>query len=402
MTRLHPIEKPPPIPLLNFLLAPDSLKGSLCAAAACAAMERGARRATGSTPARFISVPLADGGEGTVAALLQGADGTAQTATVRGPLGDEVAAQWAILPDQRAVIEMAQASGLTLVAPDRRDAGRASSFGTGELILAALDAGCRELLIGIGGSATTDGGAGALQALGARFLDVDRTELAPGGLALQNLNAIDLSNLDERLQSATITVLCDVTNPLCGPNGAAHIYGPQKGASPLEVSQLDAALSHFARTGSTAFGRELQNEPGAGAAGGMGFGLMTFLNARLRPGIEVVLEATNFAEKLEVADFVLTAEGSIDAQTRFGKALAGVASAARQAKNGQGVPVIAFGGTIKLSGEELQQMGIATALPLPDGPMPLEECVARADELLADAAERVVRLLQQGHRFSAA
>jgi len=355
-------------------------------------MERGARRALGST-ASFTSVPLADGGEGTVAALLQGAGGTAQTAPVRGPLGDPVAAQWAILPDGRAVIEMAQASGLTLIAAERRDAGRASSFGTGELIRATLDDGCRELLIGIGGSATTDGGAGALQALGARFLDKQGNELPPGGLALRWLSQVDLSNFDERLKSAKVTVLCDVSNPLCGPHGAAHIYGPQKGASPLEVQQLDAALEHYARVCSTAFNRDMQHEPGAGAAGGMGFGLMTFLNAQLRPGIEVVLEATHFAEKLEAADFVLTAEGSIDAQTRCGKALSGVADAARQARQGQGVPVIAFGGTVKLSGAELQEMGIAAALPLPDGPMALEECIARADELLCDAAERAVRLL---------
>lgn len=379
--------------MLHFLLAPDSLKGSLAASAACAAMERGARRALGSTPCRFTTVPLADGGEGTVAALLQGAGGTAKTAIVRGPLGDPVEAQWAVLPDGRAIIEMAQASGLTLIPAARRAAGRASSFGTGELIRAALDCGCRELLVGIGGSATTDGGAGALQALGAQFLDAHGNELAPGGLALQQLNTIDLSGLDERLQDAKLRVLCDVSNPLCGPNGAAHIYGPQKGASPTEVEQLDAALQHFARISSTATGRDIQHEPGAGAAGGMGFGLMTFLQAQLRPGIEVVLEATRFAEKLESADFVLTAEGSIDAQTRFGKALAGVASAARRAKNGRGVPVIAFGGTIKLSGDELQQIGITAALPSPDGPMSLEECIARADELLCDAAERAVRLL---------
>jgi glycerate kinase len=356
-------------------------------------MERGARRALGSTLANFISVPLADGGEGTVAALQQGAGGTAQTDMVRGPLGDPVAGEWALLPDGRAVIEMAQASGLTLIAPERRDAARASSFGTGELILAALDYGCRELLIGIGGSATTDGGAGALQALGARLLDAQNKALAPGGIALQYLNTIDLSGLDERLQDVKVTVLCDVSNPLCGPNGAAHIYGPQKGAAPATVEQLDAALGRFARIAGDTMGSDLQHEPGAGAAGGMGFGLMTFLNARLRPGIEVVLEATRFEEKLETADFVLTAEGSIDAQTRFGKALCGVANAARRAKGSRGVPVVAFGGTVKLSGAELHEMGIAAALPLPNGPMSLEECVARADDLLSDAAERAVRLL---------
>jgi glycerate kinase len=389
--------------VISFLLAPDSLKGSLSALQACAALERGARRAlsdtTSNTPSTttnpscyFTAVPLADGGEGTVAALVQGAGGELRQTTVRGPLGEPVQAQWAILSDGRAVIEMAQASGLTLVPPERRSAIRASSYGTGEIIRAALDAGCRELLVGIGGSATTDGGAGTLQALGARLLNEQGADLPPGGAALYQLAHIDTAHLDQRLAQVQITILCDVTNPLYGSEGASYVYGPQKGASPDEVEVLDAALRNFARVAAATTGQDLAMQVGAGAAGGIGFGLMTFAGARLTSGIEMVLAVTDFARKLETADLVLTAEGSIDAQTPHGKALAGVARAARAAKNGHGVPVIAFGGAVNLSGEELHRMGIVAALPLPDAPISLSECVACADDLLSDAAERAVRL----------
>jgi len=356
-------------------------------------MERGIRRVLGSDNCAITHVPLADGGEGTVDALLASTGGTRQTSTVRGPLGEPVQASWGILPNGSAVIEMAQASGLPLVPPELRDAGRASSFGTGELIRAALDAGCHSFLLGLGGSATTDGGTGLLQALGARFLDSRGAELPPGGAALASLHHIDLSALDERLAQSQITVLCDVTNPLYGPYGAAPVYGPQKGASPAEVKQLNAALENFAGIATQVTGLKLHDQPGAGAAGGMGYGLLTFAGARLQPGIEVVLAAANFGELLEKADLVLTAEGAIDVQTPQGKALAGVARAARSAHEGKGVPVIAFGGAVKLTGTELEELGIIAALPLPDGPMALDECVQRAGELLADAAERAMRLV---------
>ncbi|MBV9865165.1 MAG: glycerate kinase [Abitibacteriaceae bacterium] len=378
--------------MLHIILAPDSFKGSLSATQACAALERGARGALNGIECQFTAVPLADGGEGTVDALLRGAGGTSQTVRVRGPLRDEVEAQWGLLAGGQAVVEMAQASGLTLVPPEHRSAGQASSYGTGQVIQAALEAGCRELLIGIGGSATTDGGAGALQALGVRFLDANGRELPPGGTALNQLHRIDLTHLDPRLKDTKITVLCDVTNPLCGPDGAAFIYGPQKGASPREVEALDAALSHFADVVEATFGKDFRDIPGAGAAGGMGFGLMAFLGAHLTPGINAVLEATRFAAKLETADLVLTGEGSIDAQTLSGKALAGVADAARQVKDGAGVPIIAFGGAVRLTGTQLQDLGIMAALPLPDAPLSLQECVSRADELLSSAAERALRL----------
>jgi glycerate kinase len=281
---------------------------------------------------------------------------------------------------------------LTLVPPEKRRATLASSYGTGELIRAAFDEGCREILVGIGGSATTDGGSGALQALGVRFLDESCKPLSAGGATLQQLSAIDDSTLDSRLAQTTIRVLCDVTNPLSGESGAAHVYGPQKGASPDEVQVLDAALCHYAQVTSTHIGRDISQTPGAGAAGGMGFGLMAFCNAQLVPGIDFVLETANFTHKLESADLVLTAEGAIDEQTPQGKALAGIARASRNAKNGQGVPVVAFGGAVKLSGEEQRKMGIVAALPLADAPMTLEHSMANAARLLEDAVERAVSL----------
>ena len=355
-------------------------------------MQRGIRRV--SSDIETVCVPLADGGEGTVEAFVAAAGGDIFTTHVHDPLGRKIAACWARLPDGTAVIEMAQASGLPLFAPHERDALRASSFGLGELIRHALNAGCRQFLIGVGGSATTDGGSGALRALGARFLDDDNRELPLGGAALRNLARLDLSGFDARVFESQIRVLCDVTNPLCGERGAAHVYGPQKGASPLQVEILNLALSHFADVCATSSTRTADDErdvTGAGAAGGTAFGLMRFCNARLVSGIDTILEVASFARKLESADLVLTAEGSIDEQTPQGKALAGVAQMARNAKNGAGVPVVAFGGRVTLDGTELQKMGIASAFPLCDGPCDIEYSMSHADVLLASAVERALR-----------
>ncbi|MEO6909214.1 MAG: glycerate kinase, partial [Abditibacteriaceae bacterium] len=315
----------------------------------------------------------------------------------RDPLLGEIEADWGILPDGTvidgtdnvgtAIIEMAQASGLTLSPEGKRDSLRASTFGTGQLIKAALDRGCLELLIGIGGSATTDGGAGCLEALGARFLDAHGKVLSPGGLALSDLHKIDLQSLDPRLGECHIKVLCDVTNPLCGPNGAAFVYAPQKGASPEDVQLLDQSLSHFADVAAQTLGRDLQNIPGAGAAGGLGFGLLAFLNAQLVPGIDTVLEVVHFEEKLQNADLVLTGEGSLDEQTLHGKTIAGVAAAAAKA----GVPVLAFGGRMQLNESQLNQLGVHDAFAISDPSMPLEESVRNAKVLLEDAVEQALR-----------
>ena len=359
-------------------------------------MRRGIERALQKRPVHFTLVPLADGGEGTLQAFLTAVGGEIKTQRVRDPLGRLINADWALLPDGSAVIEMAQASGLTLLARAERDALRASSFGTGELIRAALDCGCRKLLIGVGGSATSDGASGALSALGARFLDANGTEFPPGGAALSRLATMDLTNFDNRVLDCEIHVLCDVTNPLCGERGAARVYAPQKGATTEQIEILDAALSHFADVSSTRFACDFRDHAGAGAAGGTAFGLMTFCQARLTSGIEAILKVAQFAEKLETADLVLTAEGSIDAQTPQGKTLAGVAKMAKSAKNGNGVPVIAFGGQVILSGEELHQMGIVAAFPLPDAPRTTEYSMQNAAELLEKSVERALRLWMRG------
>jgi glycerate 2-kinase len=377
---------------IHFVLAPDSLKGSLSAVAVCAAMKLGIQRAMGQISYEISAVPLADGGEGTVEALLLSIGGEERIETVSNPLGDPVSAKWGILQNGQAVVEMAQASGLTLIPQSDRRPKEASSYGTGQLIKAALDAGCRNLLIGIGGSATIDGGAGALQALGVRLLDADGQELPGGGFALHRLKAIDLTHLDPRLQETQITVLSDVDNPLCGVNGAAYVYGPQKGATANDVKELDAALEHFAYIAATTTKKDFTTVKGAGAAGGMGFGFMSFLNAQLKAGIDVVLEATQIARKLETADLVLTAEGSIDFQTLHGKALSGVARVASSAKNGRGVPVIAFGGTVRLTSAQLQKLGILVAFPLPDAPLSLSKCMQQAEQLLINATERAIAL----------
>ena len=393
----------------SVLLAPDSFKGALSAAQCCHAMQRGICRV--SAEIEIVSVPLADGGEGTLEAFIAAGGGDIVTTTVHDPLGRKVRANWARLPDGTAVIEMAQASGLPLMAAHERDAlqtsaMRASSYGTGELIRQALGAGSRKLLIGVGGSATTDGGSGALRALGARFLDANDCELLDGGAALRDLARIDLTQFDGRVLDCEIRVLCDVTNPLCGERGAARVYAPQKGALPQDVELLDAALSHFAdvcaQTSSTRSNHNLRDSDlrdsdlrdvsGSGAAGGTAFGLMRFCDAQLVSGIDTVMEIARFAEKLEHADLVLTGEGSIDEQTPQGKALAGVAKMARRAKNGAGVPVVAFGGRVVLGGERLQAMGIASAFPIAAAPRTLEYSMSHASELLESAVERVMRL----------
>jgi glycerate kinase len=370
---------------MKIVIAPDSFKGSLTAVQAATAIQNGAARVFPN--ATFELCPLADGGEGTLDALLSATGGFSKTVRVRGPLGESVEARWGILPDGKGVIEMAQASGLPLVPPEKRDAKAASTFGTGQLISAALTANCREILVALGGSATTDGGAGALAALGVRFRDAREVVLWEGGAALSRLHTVDLRFFDERLKKVSFTLLCDVTNPLCGPDGAASIYGPQKGASSEDVKVLDAALHNFAQVTSRTIGRNLSNQPGAGAAGGLGFGLMAYCGATARAGVEVIIEAAGFEQKLEGADLVLTGEGSIDAQTMNGKVVAGVCHAAR-------VPVVAFGGRMELSREQMDALNLHSAFAIADEERGLEYSLTHAAELLEIAVERSLRLLK--------
>jgi len=376
---------------MRIIVAPDSFKGSLSALAVAEAMARGIR--TVFPEAEVVLVPIADGGEGTVEALVAATGGSLLHADVQGPLGEPVRAHWGVSGDgSTAFIEMASASGLPLVPREGRDPRRTSTFGTGELLQAALAAGLRRLVIGIGGSATNDGGTGMARALGVRFLDAQGQDLPEGGAALVRLARIDLSGLDQRLAECAILVACDVDNPLCGPRGASAVYGPQKGATPDMVAELDAALGVFAAVAAAATGRDIALLPGAGAAGGLGAGLLYFTPASLRPGVAIVLETTGFEALVQGADLVLTGEGRTDYQTAMGKAPVGVAAVAKR----HGVPVVCLSGGLGEGAEGVLAHGIDALASVVPEPMALEACMARGAALVEAGTARVCRLLQVG------
>lgn len=381
---------------MRIIVAPDSFKGSLSALAVAEAMERGIHAVYPA--AEVLKIPIADGGEGTVAALVAATAGRLLQLEARGPLGGPVPAHWGVSGDgSTAFLEMAAASGLPLVPREQRDPRVTSTYGTGELIRAALDAGLRRLVIGIGGSATNDGGSGMARALGVRFLDAAGRDLPEGGAALGRLARIDLSGLDPRLAETTILVACDVDNPLCGPRGASAVYGPQKGATPEMVAELDAALGVFAAVAEAATGRAVSQLPGAGAAGGLGAGLLLFTPASLRPGVAIVLETTGFETLVQGADLVITGEGRTDFQTAMGKAPVGVAAVAKR----HGVPVICLSGGLGDGSDEVLSHGIdATASTVPQ-PMTLEACMAQGAALVEAAAARACRLLRVGQDLRA-
>ncbi len=370
----------------RVLVAPDSFKGSLSAVQAAEAMERGVLSAW--PDARVVKVPIADGGEGTVEALVTATAGRFETSTVRGPLGRPVEARWGVLGDGRtAVIEMAAASGITLVPEGRRDPRISSTFGTGQLLRAALDAGFRHLIVGIGGSATNDGGAGMAKALGVRLLDGRGEPLPDGGAPLSRVVSIELGGVDPRLADAEILVACDVDNPLTGPRGASAVYGPQKGATPAVVAELDAALERYARVAREATGRDVAGFPGAGAAGGLGAGLLFFTPARLVPGIDLVLDSTRFDEQVRGAALVIVGEGRTDHQTAMGKAPVGVARVAAR----HGVPVLLVSGSLGPGAEEVLAQGIGRMVQAAPPGMPVPEAMARAAELLEQAVAGSLR-----------
>jgi glycerate kinase len=383
----------------RILICPNAFKGSLTAAAAAEAIRAGVARwsaeAGGALRGEAVEtdlLPLADGGDGTLATLVAASGGDIVPARVRGPLGAPVDAAWGRLGGERAdtaVVEMALASGLALLRAEERDPRRASTYGTGELIRAALDAGCRRIVVGIGGSATNDGGAGMASALGARLLDGAGRELEPGGAALSRLATVDVSRF--RLPpDATIFVASDVDNPLCGPQGASAVYGPQKGADLAAVRELDAALAHYAQVLREQLGVDVANVPGSGAAGGLGAGLLAFCRAEIRSGLELAMEVTGFESRLRACRLAITGEGRLDSQTARGKVVAGVARAARAA----GVPAIALAGSIEEGAEAaLRAIGLTAALPILDGPLSLEEAMQAAATLLEAAAERAMRLV---------
>ena len=374
---------------MRIVVAPDSYKGSACAMAVAKAMERGIHQVFPT--AEVCKVPIADGGEGTVEALVTATQGQFRQTLVIGPLGQPVTAQWGILGDGKtAVIEMAAASGLPLLTPEQRNPRLTTTFGTGELLRAALDAGLRKIILGIGGSATNDGGMGMAQALGIRFMGDDGAELPYGGAALARLKQIDLSGLDPRLRNAEITVACDVDNPLCGPRGASAVFGPQKGATPELVAELDAALAHFAEVATQATGRQAADQPGAGAAGGLGAAMLFFTSAQLRPGVDIVLDAVRFAEVVKGAAFVITGEGRTDFQTAFGKAPVGVAKVAKPFK----VPVFCISGALGEGTDTLLSHGIDALLSICDKPMTLEEAMNTGENLIEAATARLCRIIR--------
>jgi glycerate kinase len=373
---------------VKILVAPDKFKGSLSAAQAGAAMRTGLLRVW---PGAVIDVvPVADGGDGTAQSLVDALGGRWIERSVRGPDGQPVVAAFGLLGDgSSAVVELARASGLALVASGSNDPRTASTYGTGELILAAAESGAKRVLLAIGGSATNDGGAGALDALGVKLLAADGSRLPPGGAALDALATIDASTLDVRMRGVSIEIACDVDNPLLGPRGASAVYGPQKGATPDVVRELDRALARYADVLATATGADVRDLPGAGAAGGIGAGFVAVLGARLVPGALLVLDAIGIEGRFDGVSLVVTGEGRLDRQTLSGKAPFAVAQAARR----HGIPCVAVAGSVDLRGDDYENMGLAAAMPIVSGPMPLEEAVARAAELSADAAERLGRAL---------
>ncbi|MDP4095862.1 glycerate kinase [Paenibacillus sp. P96] len=373
---------------MKILVAPDSYKGSLSAKEAAIYMEQGIRDVL--PHAEVTIIPVADGGEGTVDAIVSAAHGTLHEVEVVGPIGDTVKSFFGVLrDDQTAVIEMAAASGLTLVPAGRLNPMIATTYGTGQLIKHALDYGCRKIVIGIGGSATNDGGVGMAQALGVRFLNEQGTEISFGGGELSKIRRIDISNIDPRVKDCEIRVASDVTNPFCGPHGAAAIYGPQKGATSEMIKQLEHGMVHLSRLIREQLGIEIETVPGAGAAGGLGGGLIAFLSAKIGRGIDMVLETTEFEEIIQQVEIVFTGEGRTDSQTAQGKTAAGIAKIAKKYKK----PVICISGSISTDVDSLYELGIDAIVAITQSPMTLEDAMRNAPSLIRQTTASVMRIL---------
>lgn len=374
---------------MKVVLAPDSFKESMSAAEAARAMARGVREVY--PDADCVEVPMADGGEGTTEALVDALGGRWRTVASVDALRRPITAAYGLLPGGVAVIEVAAAVGIGLIAPAERDVLRATSFGVADLVRDALDAGATRLIVGLGGSVTTDGGAGMLAGLGARWLDADGGPLAPDPASLATLARVDLTGLDPRLRGITVNLACDVTNPLLGPHGSAAVFGPQKGATPAQVPVLDATLARIADALVAAGAPEVRDQPGAGAAGGLGAAWLS-LGARRRKGVEVVAEAVGLDRHLRGASVVLTGEGSVDAQTLAGKTPAGVAAVAAA----RGVPVIAFAGRLGPGADDLVHHGFAAVLPIMAGPGDLAAALAAGPANLQRAVATAMRLYRLG------
>ena len=377
---------------MKIIIAPDSYKESLTAMEVATAIENGFRQVIPN--AEYIKLPMADGGEGTVQSLVDASNGTIIEHSVTGPLGEQVNGFFGLMGDGKtAIIEMAAASGLHLVSPELRNPMLTTSFGTGELILAALDKGVEHIIVGIGGSATNDGGIGMAQALGVRFLDENNKQISYGGGALDRLHHIDISNIDPRLVSVRLEVACDVDNPLCGEKGASQVFGPQKGATPEMVTQLDNNLAHYAEIIKRDLGKDVKDMAGAGAAGGMGAALLGLFNAQLRPGIEIVMDAVNLADVLKDADLVITGEGSIDSQTIHGKTPIGVARTAKRFNK----PVIGIAGSLSSDCNVVHEHGIDAVFSVVPRSVSLAEALAEAAINVELTARNVAAIYALAH-----
>lgn len=372
---------------VKIAVAPDSFKGSLTALEAAVCIERGLKR--GVAGLSVVKIPMADGGDGTMQAIVSSTGGRIVTRSVRDPLGRPIRSSFGVTGDgTTAVVEMAAASGVALLKPRERNPMITTTYGTGELIRHALKLGVREILVGIGGSATNDGGTGMARALGVRFLDAKGRDLKEGGGALGSVAAIDLSGLDSRLAGVKVDVACDVDNPLVGPRGAAQVYGPQKGATPAMVKKLDAGLRQMARVVRLDLGMSILRTPGSGAAGGLGAGLMAFLGGTLRPGIDIVIDIVKLRKRIKGCDLVITGEGRMDSQTVFGKAPAGVARIAVE----EGIPVIAISGCVGADVRKVMGVGIDAYFSALQEPVDEEDLPVRGPAMLEDCAEQIGRL----------
>lgn len=375
---------------MKIVVAPDSFKGSATTTEVSDFIEKGIRKVQPN--ATVIKLPLADGGEGTVAALVIAAKGIYIEKEVTGPLGEKVKAKFGLINKDVAVIEMAEASGLTLVKNEERNPFKTTTYGTGELIKAALDQGVKEIYIGIGGSATNDGGAGMAQALGVSLKDKKGKEIGYGAEALENIDSIDISNIDSRIYNTEITVLSDVTNPLCGKNGASYIYGPQKGASNKDVERLDEILKQYGKRLEATLQKNIIDEKGTGAAGGLGAGLLAFCHAKVNSGIDMILEMIKLEEHVRDADLVITGEGTMDYQSVNGKAPLGVAKIAKK----YNVPIVAIVGSEGSDLEKVYHNGIDLIIDIVNKPMNLEEAIKNVAKLTENAGEKAIRAFRLG------
>jgi glycerate kinase len=374
---------------MKVLIAPQSYKGSISAIKVAEAIKEGALNIFPDIESLII--PVADGGDGTLETLVESTSGTIHNSNATGPLGNSIPVIWGTLGDNKtAIIEMARISGLALVSQNERNPYYTTSYGLGEIIKEALDLDYRKFIIGIGGSATNDGGAGMAQALGAKLTDKNKKSIDLGGLALNEITKIDISGIDPRIHESEILVACDVNNPLCGPNGASFVYGPQKGASPEMVKTLDDALYHFGSQLISDTGINIMEIAGSGAAGGIGGGMVGFLNAKLKPGVEIVLDTLDFDKSLKNVDLVITGEGQIDFQTVFSKAPIGVAKHAKK----YNIPVIAICGSLGKNYQDVHSHGIDAVIPITPKPMDLKEASDNAYELIKNTSEQIFRILK--------